>query len=83
MLESLADNFKGNTFLNLCQAILSLVIMLKELVSLDQEADRKETNWHVHLSKTSLSIKDQIISSKVQKLKKKSDSLFQVVQILK
>lgn len=64
MLECLADNFKGNTFLNLCQAILSLVIMLKELVSLDQEADRKETNWHAHLSKTSLSINEQIISLK-------------------
>lgn len=61
MLESLADNFKGNAFLNLCQAILSLVIMLRKLVSLGQEADRKESNCHVHMGKASLSINKQIL----------------------
>lgn len=46
-----------------------MVIMLKELVSLDQEADRKESNWHPHLSKTSLSINEQIISLKCKRKK--------------
>lgn len=58
--------------------------MLKELVSLDQEADRKETNWHAHLRKTSLSINEQIISLKCKSKKDDaSDALIQVVQILK